>query len=110
MTYDYAESTAVIGPLSPVATQGAFDLCTMHAETVTVPRGWQMIRLRTEFEPTPPSQTDLMALADAIRATSQEDVPAPSAASREVRRPADIHVPPHLTVIRGGEGEVGDEG
>ncbi|MDY5139472.1 DUF3499 family protein, partial [Actinotignum timonense] len=35
LTYQYAEATAVIGPLSPVASPGTFDLCEAHAESVT---------------------------------------------------------------------------
>ncbi|MDK8318952.1 DUF3499 domain-containing protein [Actinobaculum massiliense] len=90
MTYGYSDATAVIGPLSPKPTQGALDLCAMHAESVTVPRGWQMVRLRTEFEPAPPSESDLMALADAIRETSHRSAPAPEQAAREVHRPSDV--------------------
>lgn len=114
MTYGYAEATAVIGPLSPVALPGAFDLCVAHAHSVTVPVGWQMIRLVTEFEPVEPSQDDLTALADAIRATSKRDVPPPQPAQREVSRPAmDVSTPPKprpkFAVVLGGEsGESAD--
>ncbi|WP_185933805.1 DUF3499 family protein [Actinobaculum suis] len=90
MTYGYADATAVIGPLSPKPTPGGLDLCARHAEAVTVPRGWQMIRLRTEFEPAPPSESDLMALADAIRETSQREAPAPEQADRRARRASDV--------------------
>ncbi len=88
MTYDYREATAVIGPLAPIARAGAFDLCAKHALSVTVPVGWQMIRLATEFEPVDPSPDDLTALADAIREASRKEVPPPTPARREVRRPA----------------------
>ncbi|AWE41964.1 DUF3499 domain-containing protein [Actinobaculum sp. 352] len=94
MTYGYDDATAVIGPLSPVAEPGAFDLCADHALSVTVPRGWTMVRLMTEFEPAPPSDSDLMALADAIRETSRREVPPPVRARREVSRPADISADP----------------
>lgn len=59
MTYGYEDATAVIGPLSPTAAPGAFDLCAKHVQSVTVPRGWQMVRLQTDFEPAPPSTDDL---------------------------------------------------
>lgn len=91
MTYNYGEATAVVGPLSPIAQKGALDLCEEHANTVTVPRGWSMVRLVTEYEPVPPSDNDLMALADAIKATSKRDVPEPRPAQREVRRNADVN-------------------
>ena len=61
---------------------------------MTVPRGWQMVRLQTDFEPAPPSTDDLMALADAIREASKREPPAPEPARREVRRPADIAADP----------------
>lgn len=78
MTYGYEDATAVIGPLSPTAAPGAFDLCAKHVQSVTVPRGWQMVRLQTDFEPAPPSTDDLMALADAIREASKRELPRPN--------------------------------
>ena len=98
MTYGYEDATAVIGPLSPVAEPGAFDLCAAHVQSVTVPHGWQMVRLQTDFAPAPPSTNDLMALADAIREASLREPPAPEPARREVRRPADIAAPPQARV------------
>lgn len=94
MTYDYGQATAVVGPLSPIAQKGALDLCEEHAKTVTVPRGWSMVRLVTEYEPAPPSDNDLMALADAIKRVSKKDVPEPKPAQREVRRHSDIESAP----------------
>ncbi|HHW50393.1 MAG TPA: DUF3499 family protein [Pseudoclavibacter sp.] len=44
MTYDYDSSTVVIGPLSMTPVPGGFDLCTRHADALTAPRGWQLIR------------------------------------------------------------------
>ncbi len=110
MTYGYKEATAVIGPLSPVPQPGALDLCKEHANSVTAPVGWQMVRLQTEFEDAPPSDNDLMALADAIREASQRDVPPPKRAQREIRRPAaDVnrrpHARPRFTVIPGGDSD-----
>lgn len=94
MTYDYGEATAVVGPLSPVAQKGALDLCEHHANTVTVPRGWSMVRLVTEYEPAPPSDNDLMALADAIKAVSKKAAPEPQPpVRRDVRRPSDTPPP-----------------
>lgn len=90
LTYGYDDATAVLGPLSPTPEPGAFDLCVQHAHSVTVPRGWTMIRLVTEFEPAPPSDSDLMALANAIRETSKREVPPPARATREIHRPTDV--------------------
>lgn len=89
MTYGYDDATAVLGPLAPIHDPSALDLCVDHAQTVTVPRGWSLIRLADHFEPTQPSTSDLMALADAIRNTSTHDLPEARPAAREVRRPLD---------------------
>ncbi|WP_261795473.1 DUF3499 domain-containing protein [Flaviflexus massiliensis] len=101
MTYDYGEATAVVGPLSPVAQKGALDLCEEHAQSVTVPRGWSMVRLVTEYEPAPPSDNDLMALADAIKEASKRRAPEPKPAKREVRRQSDVpgQVGPSLRIV-----------
>jgi hypothetical protein len=78
LTYDYQNSTAVLGPLATTAEPHAYDLCETHAEHLTVPLGWQVVRLQTSFDPAPPSPDDLLALVDAVR----------EAAQRETRRPA----------------------
>lgn len=70
MTYVYADSTAVLGPLALSASPGAYDLCTVHAARTSVPQGWEVIRLPLTQE-TPETPTfgsdDLLALADAVR-------------------------------------------
>mgnify|MGYP000010906218 CR=1 FL=1 len=67
LTYDYPDSTVVLGPLATVSEPNAYDLCDEHAHTLTAPRGWQIVRLATNFEPAPPSGDDLLALVDAVR-------------------------------------------
>lgn len=64
LTYSYADSTAVLGPLAPAS--GGHDLCAEHAAGLSVPRGWEVIDLPREAHP-PPPEDDLLALADAIR-------------------------------------------
>jgi len=44
LTYVYADSMAVLGPLSQKAEPHSYDLCTKHAERMSVPQGWQVIR------------------------------------------------------------------
>lgn len=44
LTFDYAEQLAAIGPLSYTATPHSYDLCTRHAERLTVPQGWTIMR------------------------------------------------------------------
>lgn len=97
MTYNYQEATAVVGPLSPSPVKGAFDLCQTHATAVTVPHGWQLIRLATQFEPAPPSEEDLYALADAIRGAARRPRPPrnvaylPSGEDRRTHESASTH-------------------
>lgn len=76
LTYDYHDSTAVLGPLATSAQPHTYDLCDHHAENLTVPRGWQVVRLQTRFDPAPPSSEDLLALVEVIRdvAGGQDDL------------------------------------
>ncbi len=71
LTYVYAEQTAVLGPLALTAEPGAYDLCTRHAERMSAPKGWEIIRLPDE-DPVrefrqQQADDDLMALANAVR-------------------------------------------
>src|SRR6476619_4570824 len=45
LTYVYADSTAVLGPLATYAEPHCYDLCAQHAERLTAPRGWEVVRL-----------------------------------------------------------------
>lgn len=45
LTYVYADSMAVLGPLSQTAEPHSYDLCPRHAERLSAPRGWQVVRL-----------------------------------------------------------------
>jgi len=68
LTYAYAESTAVLGPLAPYAEPHSYDLCEPHADRLSVPRGWSVVRVGGgSDEPAGPSVDDLEALADAVR-------------------------------------------
>ena len=64
LTYVYADSTVVLGPLSQLAEPHAYDLCAAHAERLTVPRGWVVVRLELASVS---CSDDLLALADAVR-------------------------------------------
>jgi len=44
LTYDYADSMAVLGPLAVAADPHAYDLCSRHSERLSVPLGWRVIR------------------------------------------------------------------
>ncbi len=79
LTYVYAESTAVLGPLATFAEPHSYDLCLQHSLTLTVPNGWSVIKHEPEGESAGPSEDDLMAIADAVReiaqSSSQENLP-----------------------------------
>lgn len=69
LTFDYADQTAAVGPLSPEATPGAYDLCDEHADSLSVPRGWRVVRVPRSPEPAPVyGSDDLFTLAESIRA------------------------------------------
>ncbi len=44
LTADYEERIMAVGPLSPTRTPPAHDLCDRHAEALTPPAGWQLLR------------------------------------------------------------------
>jgi hypothetical protein len=67
LTYVYADSTAVLGPLATFAEPHAYDLCETHSERLTAPRGWEVLRLALGTQQAGPSGDDLLALADAVR-------------------------------------------
>ena len=89
LTYVYADSTAVLGPLATYAEPHAYDLCEPHSERLSAPRGWEVLRLPTDHSVHGPTEDDLLALADAVREAGR---PAPPAASAAVRvAPGDEH-------------------
>jgi len=44
LTYVYADSMAVLGPLSGVVEPHGYDLCARHADGLSAPEGWQVVR------------------------------------------------------------------
>ena len=67
LTYIYAESTAVVGPLATFSEPHAYDLCAIHGERLKVPHGWSVIKQEFSSQEHGPSDDDLMAIADAVR-------------------------------------------
>ena len=67
LTYVYADSTAVLGPLATVAEPHCYDLCDMHSMRMTAPRGWEIVRISPNPDALKPTSDDLAALADAVR-------------------------------------------
>lgn len=67
LTYIYADSRAVLGPIATFSEPHAYDLCERHASRLTVPNGWSVEREIADSEGVGPSEDDLMAIADAVR-------------------------------------------
>ncbi len=110
LTYVYADSTAVLGPLATLAEPHSYDLCAEHASRLTAPRGWEVVRLTPEFVEVGPSHDDLVALAEAVReagrpAPSPGAYPAASGPGQGVPDPvpAEARRRGHLRVLRGDE-------
>lgn len=75
LTYVYADSTAVVGPLAAYVEPHSYDLCERHALRLTAPRGWEVVRHEGEFAEPEPSVDDLTALAEAVREAGRVDRP-----------------------------------
>jgi hypothetical protein len=67
LTYVYSDSTAVLGPLATFSEPHAYDLCEVHSDRMTLPRGWTVIKQEPTQDSSGPSEDDLMAIADAVR-------------------------------------------
>ena len=67
LTYVYAESQAIVGPLAVSAEPHHYDLCDTHAARLTAPRGWEVVRHDGPPVQHVPTSDDLEALADAVR-------------------------------------------
>lgn len=107
LTYVYAESTAVLGPLATYAEPHSYDLCATHAERLTVPRGWEVLRLAIPAAP-PRSPDDVLALADAVREQDAAGPPHDAAPHSGESPRAPLEAPPgaeglarrHLRLLR----------
>jgi hypothetical protein len=67
LTYIYADSTAVLGPLATFSEPHSYDLCVSHGQRLTVPQGWNVIRQEINQDVSGPTDDDLMVIADAVR-------------------------------------------
>ena len=91
LTYVYADSTAVLGPLATFAEPHCYDLCEDHSARMTAPRGWDVVRLAPDPEALKPSVDDIEALANAVREVGRVE---PADEMVEVNRRG------HLRVLR----------
>ncbi len=95
LTYVYADSTAVVGPLAAFAEPHTYDLCEPHARSLTAPRGWELVRHDGEFAPPPPTTDDLVALAEAVREAARPP------AARQSEEQSNAGTGQHVTGRRG---------
>lgn len=47
LTYDYGDQMAAIGPLGGRHDPHAHDLCAIHTDRLSVPKGWIIVRHET---------------------------------------------------------------
>jgi hypothetical protein len=67
LTYAYSDRAVVLGPLATYAEPHTYDLCREHAERMTAPRGWEVVRVGGDYSEPALAPDDLLALADAVR-------------------------------------------
>ena len=48
LSYHYESRTVWIEPLQPNADPSRYDMCDVHARTLRVPHGWELVDRRTE--------------------------------------------------------------
>lgn len=98
----YVDSTAVLGPLATQVEPHGYDLCQSHAQNLSAPRGWEVIRLASDPDPRPTTD-DLLALADAVREVGLSyDQPLEPHEERTVQRRSgivELGRRGHLTVL-----------
>jgi hypothetical protein len=98
LTYIYAESTAVVGPLATYSEPHAYDLCAVHGERLKVPNGWNVIKQELTGNEPGPSDDDLMAIADAVREVAKRSEETTAVASED-NSPASIGRRGHLRAV-----------
>jgi hypothetical protein len=98
LTYVYSDQTAVLGPLATYAEPHAYDLCDFHAERLSAPRGWEVIRLPADTAAVTRSEDDLVALAEAVREAARPREP--EAPDEPVGLAVEVGRRGHLRVLR----------
>ncbi|GJF34806.1 hypothetical protein KNE206_75060 [Kitasatospora sp. NE20-6] len=99
LTYVYADSTAVLGPLATYAEPHCYDLCAEHAERLTAPRGWDVVRLAADIGPVRRTSDDLEALANAVREAARPQERSPRQGGPD-GDPGEVGRRGHLRVLR----------
>ena len=91
----------MLGPLAAYVEPHCYDLCAKHAERLTVPRGWDVVRL--PGDPVQQSVDDLEALANAVREVSQHQHQRP--ATEPVGQGVEVGRRRHLRMVRSAPAE-----
>ena len=99
LTYVYADQTAVLGPLATFAEPHAYDLCDLHSERLSAPRGWEVLRLANDTAAHGPTQDDLLALADAVREAGRPQPPTVTVPSLAEEGGREVHRRGHLRML-----------
>jgi hypothetical protein len=99
----YADSTAVLGPLATYAEPHCYDLCAVHSERLTAPRGWEVVRLAPDPAAGRPTSDDLEALADAVREAARPPAPPPAPRQDQRTEQPETGRRGHLRVLRSPE-------
>jgi hypothetical protein len=99
LTYVYADSTCVLGPLATYAEPHCYDLCADHADRLTAPNGWEVIRLAPDPAAAGPSDDDLEALANAVREAARP-LPPPRGGQPAPGAPVEIARRGHLRMLQ----------
>jgi hypothetical protein len=97
-----------VGPLATYAEPHTYDLCLDHAERLTVPRGWEVVRLDGDYSEPALAADDLLALADAVREAGRpreahppaRQAPAPSESGAAGATAAEGARRGHLRILR----------
>src|SRR5579859_3636705 len=100
LTYVYRESTAVLGPLAAYTEPHCYDLCAAHAQRLTAPRGWDVVRL--PGDPAADQIDDLEALANAVR-----EAAVPAQQAEPVGQGTEVGRRGHLRVLRSDPKDTG---
>jgi hypothetical protein len=59
LSYDYADSSVILGPLADEPHPMSHDLCEVHADSMSVPRGWRLEDRRNVTDlPMSPSESE----------------------------------------------------
>lgn len=94
----------MVGPLATYAEPHCYDLCQMHSDRLTAPRGWEVVRITPDPEALKPTTDDLEALANAVReaARPRHDIPPveiPSGDRESTDQSSEVGRRSHLRVV-----------